>query len=45
MILTLSDFDIEKLREVIRLIPDGHVMLQTVNLEPDYTGMSDFDIQ
>ena len=36
-----TDMDIEEVREAMRQVPDGHVMLQTVALTSDYTGFRD----
>lgn len=39
-----TDMDIEEVREAMRHVPDGHVMLQTVALKPDYTGFRDYSL-
>lgn len=44
-IAILSPLSLDEIRDIIRTIPDSHVMLQTVQLEQDYTGERDYDLQ
>jgi hypothetical protein len=39
-----TDMDLEEVREAMRQVPDGHVMLQTVALTPDYSGFRDYSL-
>lgn len=39
-----SDKSIDELRDVIKEIPDGHVMLQTIQPEAEYTGNRDWSL-
>lgn len=39
-----SKLDLEALRDIIRQIPDGHVMLQTLAPADQYTGERDYDL-
>jgi len=39
-----ADMEIEDLRDELRRVPDGHVMVQTLSLKEDYTGKRDFSL-
>lgn len=40
-----TTMSLEDLRNEIRSIEDGHVMLQTIALEQDYTGERDYELE
>ena len=40
-----TTMSLEELRNEIRSIEDGHVMLQTIALEKDYTGERDYELE
>ena len=39
-----SNLTLEEIRGVMRMVPDGHVMVQTVAESEEYTGDRDFDV-
>lgn len=39
-----SELELEDLRDYIRLIPDGHIMLQTLQPADSYTGERDHNL-
>lgn len=41
----LRGWTLDKLRDAIRLVPEGHVMLQTVQPSRLYTGERDYDLR
>lgn len=43
-IIDFASFNIDKIRDFMRLIPDGHIMVQTVALEKDYTGIRNYNL-
>ena len=40
-----TNMSLDDLRNEIRSIEDGHVMLQTIALEKDYTGERDYELE
>lgn len=42
--IKVRGFNLEAMREFCRSIPDGHVMLQTIQLWKQYTGERDYDL-
>ena len=38
-------YDLDRMRSYCREIPDGHIMLQTIRLKENYTGIRDYEIQ
>jgi len=43
-IIELRSFSLTEVINYITLVPDSHVMLQTVALEKDYTGVRNYDL-
>lgn len=39
-----SDLTLEGIRNLMRTVPDGHVMVQTVAFVDEYTGVRDFGV-
>jgi len=39
-----TTLSLEQIRDLLKLIPDSHVMLQTVELAENYTGERNYDI-
>lgn len=44
VVLDVEELSLTALRDVIRTVPDGHVILQTVALPEEYTGERDYSI-
>ena len=44
-VTVVSDLELEDFREELRNVPDGHVMVQTLNYADQYTGERDYDIE
>lgn len=42
--IKVRGFNLEAMREFCRTIPDGHVMLQTIQLRKQYTGERNYDL-
>jgi hypothetical protein len=43
--LTVNTLTLEQLRDIMRKVVDGHVMVQTVQPKHLYTGERDFDLE